>query len=298
MRIAITGASGFLGQPLRVLLTGAGHTVLSVGRRRSSGAPPDVVWDLDRGEIDDRALSGIDAVVHLAGENLSQRWTDDTKRAIRESRVRGTDLIARTIAALRPRPALLVSMSAIGIYGDRGDEALDEASTTGTGFFADTGRAWEAAAAPAAEAGIRVVHPRMGVVLHHSGGALARMLPFFSLGLGGRVGDGRQWMSWIARTDALRALEFLVMREGLAGPVNVTAPAPVTNAEFTRALAGALHRPALAVVPTFGMRLLYGEMGVATVVDGQRVLPRALLAAGFAFSFPGLEAALAAELER
>lgn len=298
MRIAITGASGFLGQPLRALLTGAGHTVLSVGRRRSSGAPPDVVWDLDRGEIDDRALAGIDAVVHLAGENLSQRWTDDTKRAIRESRVRGTDLIARTIAALRPRPALLVSMSAIGIYGDRGDEALDEASTTGTGFFADTGRAWEAAAAPAAEAGIRVVHPRMGVVLHHSGGALARMLPFFSLGLGGRVGDGRQWMSWIARTDALRALEFLVMREGLAGPVNVTAPAPVTNAEFTRALAGALHRPALAVVPTFGMRLLYGEMGVATVVDGQRVLPRALLAAGFAFSFPGLEAALAAELER
>ena len=299
MRIAITGASGFIGTRLVSRLTGAGHSVLRIGRARPPGADdaPDVVWDAAT-RLDGAALEGVDAVVHLAGENLAARWTPARKRAIRESRVQGTGLVARTIASLRRKPSLLVSQSAVGIYGDRGDEALDEGSPPGRGFLSDVVRVWEHSAEPARAAGIRVVHPRTGIVLNPDGGALAKMLPFFSLGLGGTIGSGRQWMSWIALTDVVNAFEFLLADTALEGPVNLTAPGPVTNADFTRSLARVLHRPAIAPVPEFAIRLLYGEMGQETVIEGQRVLPRKLQAAGFRFEYPELEAALRHELGR
>ena len=294
MKVAITGASGFLGTALVAHLRGGGNQVLRIGRRRSSGSQPDIIWDA-RTSIDAAALEGVDAVIHLAGESISQRWTAGAKREIRESRVAGTTLIARTLASLASRPAVLVSMSATGIYGDRGDEPLDESSPTGRGFLADIGRAWEAAADPARAAGIRVVHPRLGVVLHPDGGALGKMIPIFSLGAGGKIGSGGQWMSWIGRRDVLAALAFLLVTPSLSGPVNFTAPEPVTNADFTDALAHALRRPAIVPVPEFAIRLLYGEMGEKTVIEGQRVIPRKLLDARFPFIAPRLAEALKGE---
>lgn len=294
MKIAITGASGFLGPELVRQLHAAGHTVLRVGRPHPGARPPDIAWDAAT-SLDAARLEGVDAVVHLAGASIAQRWTDAAKRAIRDSRVQGTSLLARTLAGLARKPSVLVSMSAVGIYGDRGDEVLDEDAPAGRGFLADVGKAWEGAADPARAAGIRVVHPRLGVVLHPDGGALARMLPIFSLGAGGKIGSGRQWMSWISRTDTLRALAFLLDTASLAGPVNLVAPAPATNADFTAVLGRVLKRPTIAPVPEFAIRLLYGEMGEATVIEGQRVVPRKLLDAGFAFTHPTLEAALRGE---
>ncbi len=293
MRIAITGATGFIGTPLVARLREVGHTVLEIGRAKRTGPQPDIMWDAST-QLDGARLEGVDAVVHLAGENLAQRWTDDAKREIRASRVQGTTLISRTLAGLTHKPAVLVSMSATGIYGDRGDAALDEDSALGDGFLPDTAKAWEASADAARAAGIRVVHPRLGVVLNPEGGALGKMLPIFSLGLGGKIGSGRQWMSWIARTDVLRALEYLLTAP-LDGAVNLTAPAPVTNAEFTDVLGKVLHRPTIAPVPEFAIKLLYGEMGEATVIEGQRVLPAKLERAGFSFEYPSLEGALRGE---
>jgi uncharacterized protein (TIGR01777 family) len=293
MNVAITGASGFIGTPLVRRLQDAGHTVLTIGRAHG-GSPPDIVWDAAT-SIDAARLDGVDAVVHLAGESIAQRWTSDAKRRIRDSRVQGTSLLARTLAALPRRPRVLVSMSAIGIYGNRGDDTIDESSPIGRGFLAEIGAAWEGSADAARAAGIRVVHPRLGIVLSPEGGALGKMLPIFSLGAGGKIGSGRQWMSWISRTDTLRALEFLVTSESLEGAVNLTAPAPVTNAEFTSVLGKALHRPTIAPVPEFAIKLLYGEMGEATVIEGQKVLPKKLLEAGFEFSHKTLPAALEAE---
>jgi len=294
MRIAITGASGFLGGAFARQLRGGGHTVLTIGREHPGGrTPPDIAWDAVR-TLDAAMLEGVDAVVHLAGEPIAQRWSAEAKRAIRESRETGTALLARSIASLTRKPRVLVSMSAVGIYGDRGDEPLDESSATGRGWLADVARAWEAAADPARDAGVRVVHPRLGVVLSPEGGALAKMLPIFSLGIGGRIGDGRQWMSWISRTDTLRVMEFL-LDASLDGAVNVTAPSPATNADFTKVLGTVLRRPVIAPVPAFAIRALYGEMGQSTVVEGQRVLPKKLLAAGFTFEHPTLEQALRAE---
>ncbi len=294
MKIAITGASGFVGTPLVRRLQSAGHTVLRIGRARAGAESPDVAWDASS-VLDAAPLEGVDAVVHLAGESIAQRWTPDAKRAIRGSRERGTGLLARTLASLTQRPSVLVSMSAIGIYGDRGDEVVDESSALGRGWLTDVARAWEGAADPARAAGIRVVHPRLGVVLSPDGGALAKMLPIFSLGAGGKIGSGRQYMSWISRTDTLRALEFLLGTPSLEGAVNLTAPAPVTNAEFTAALGKVLGRPAIAPVPEFAIKMLYGEMGQATVIEGQRVLPKKLLAAGFRFEHAELEPALRGE---
>lgn len=294
MKIAITGATGFIGEALVRRLQGSGHGVLRIGRARNHGRGPDVVWDAVS-TVDAAALEGVDAVVHLAGETIAQRWTGAAKRAIRDSRVQGTTLLARTLAGLSRKPSVLVSMSAIGIYGDRGDEVLDESSSTGTGFLADIGRAWESSADPARAAGIRVLHPRVGIVLSPDGGALAKMLPIFSLGAGGKIGRGRQWMSWISLTDTLRALEFALATPALEGPVNVSAPNPVTNAEFTDVLGRALRRPTFAPVPEFAIELLYGEMGRATVIEGQRVVPRKLLDAGFRFEHTDLESALRAE---
>jgi hypothetical protein len=295
MRVAVTGASGFLGGPLCVALRAAGHTVTTIGRGQGASTEH-VTWDPERGSVDLRRLEGVDAVVHLAGEPIGQRWTPRIKQAIAESRVHGTRLVARMCAELSHRPSVLLSMSAVGYYGDRGDELLDDQAARGRGFLAEVAEQWEAAADQARAAGIRVVHPRLGIVLHRAGGALERMLPVFSLGLGGAVGSGRQWWSWISRSDAVRGLQFL-LEAPLVGACNLVAPAPATNAEFTHALARALRRPALMTVPAFAVRLAFGEMGQATILDGQRCLPNALLHAGFQFEHPDLTRALRAALD-
>ncbi|HEU4630520.1 MAG TPA: TIGR01777 family oxidoreductase [Gemmatimonadaceae bacterium] len=302
-RVAVTGVTGFIGARLLPELRARGYDVLTLSRRAGAAAPggPGAAdatahWNPARGELDASALDGVVAAIHLAGENIGQRWTDARRRQILASRVQGTALLARTLGALRPRPRVLVSVSAVGYYGDGGDRELDETSPSGQGFLAEVVRQWEAAADPARDAGIRVVHPRLGVVLGVDGGALARLLPLFRLGLGGRLGDGRQWMSWLARDDAVRALAFLAEEPALAGAVNVVAPEPVRNAAFTRTLARVLHRPAPWVVPAFALELLYGQMARETLLWGQRVQSRRLPDAGFTFLQPTLEEALRAEI--
>ena len=293
-RVVVTGATGFIGSALVALLRAAGHTVLRL-TRRPAGAD-DVRWDPARGEIDAAALDDAEAVIHLAGENIGERWTDEQRRRILDSRVQGTALLARSFAALARPPRVFVSGSATGIYGDSGDREVDEHGAPGAGFLSEVVQAWEAAAEPARAAGLRVVHPRLGIVLHESGGALARMLPVFRLGVGGRLGSGRQWMSWISRDDAVRALAFLALDALLDGPVNVVAPEPVRNADFTHALGHALGRPAVTVVPGFALTLAYGRMAEETLLTGQRVRCDRLLAAGFTFHHPTLDAALRAAL--
>jgi uncharacterized protein (TIGR01777 family) len=236
------------------------------------------------------------AVVNLAGEPIVERWTAAHKKAIRDSRVDSTNLLAQSLAALPDPPRVLLSGSAIGIYGNRGDEELDESSTAGGDFLAEVAQAWERATASASETGIRVVHLRTGVVLNPSGGALAKMLTPFKLGAGGTIGSGTQWVSWISLQDWLSAVEFLIGAESLAGPVNLVAPNPVPNEEFARTLARVLSRPALAHVPAVAVELLFGEMGREILLASQRVHPRRLMAAGFEFGCPTLEQALRSEL--
>lgn len=292
LTVAIAGASGFMGTTLARHLLSHGHGVRRIGR----GHDADFQWDPGSGRLDAAALDGADAVVNLSGANIGQRWTRDHKRAIVESRVRSTELLARTLAVASSRPRVFIATSAVGIYGDRGDEVLDDSSPPGGGFLAGLVRQWEAAAAPARDAGIRVVHPRFAPVLNPEGGMLAKLIPIFNLGGGGKIGKGTQWLSWVALTDAMRATSFLIETETLEGAVNVSSPNPITNAEFARTLAEVLRRPALAAVPAFAVKLLYGEMGEETVLAGQRVLPRRLTAAGFAFAFPELAAALRHEI--
>ena len=296
-RIAIAGASGFIGSALARHLEGLGHPVLRIGRGPGEQRV-NVEWQPDDGVLDATALAGVRVVINLAGENIGQRWTPDRRRRILESRVRSTDVLARTCAALDPRPRVLVNMSAVGFYGDRGDEELDEQSAPGSGFLAGVVRAWEAAADPARDAGIRVVHPRAGLVLHPGGGALERLLPIFRLGAGGTIGGGRQWMSWIGRTDAVRALAWVALHESLGGPIILASPNPVRNAEFTVALARALRRTAIASVPAVAIKFIFGDMGEETLLAGQRALPRQLLDSGFVFEQPTLEQALAHELNQ
>lgn len=296
LRLAVTGASGFLGTPLVNSLTAAGHTVLRVSRSAPRPGAADVRWDPQRGTIDVRGLEGVDGVIHLAGENIAQRWTDDARRRILDSRTEGTGLLARTLAGMDRPPRVLLSASAIGIYGAHGDEDVDEESPPGTGFLAEVVQAWEAAADPARSAGIRVVHPRLGVVLGRDGGVLERLLPPFRLGLGGPVGSGQQWMSWVALGDAIGALQFLLSADTVAGAVNVVAPEPVRNATFTTALGHVLHRPTLGTVPAFALRAVYGQMAEETLLSGQRVRPTRLREAGFRFLHPVLEEALRSEL--
>ncbi|MGQ0431467.1 MAG: TIGR01777 family oxidoreductase [Microthrixaceae bacterium] len=292
MRICVSGSSGLIGTALRQSLEADGHSVIRLVRNGAEG-PGLVRWDIDRGEIDTASLKGIDAVVHLAGEGIGdKRWTPDQKRKILDSRTQGTTLLAEALASLTAKPAVLVSGSAIGFYGDRGDELLTEQSGPGTGFLTDVARAWEAAAQPVEAAGIRLVKIRTGIVLDRNGGALAKMASIGKLGLLGKLGSGTQWMSWVALVDHVRAVRFLIERE-ISGPVNVTAPAPVTNAVFTKALGRVLHRPTVIPVPRFGPKLLLGsELAEALLLEGQRVMPQVLVEAGFEFRYDDLETAL------
>lgn len=292
-RTAITGASGFIGSAVARALEARGETVVRIGRGEGS----DARWDPASGTLDDGALDGVGAVVHLAGASIAQRWTPAWKREIEESRVQGTRLIAERCARLATPPAVLVSGSAIGIYGSRGDEWLDERSTAGDDFLAGVAQAWEEATRPAEEAGIRVVHLRTGIVLHPRGGALRKMLLPFQLGVGGRLGDGRQWMSWISREDLVRAIVHAIETPTIRGAVNAVAPEPVTNRTFTETLARILRRPALIPAPAFALRAALGEMAEGTVLASQRVRPTVLQASGFEFRHPSLASALRFELD-
>jgi uncharacterized protein len=302
-RIAITGATGLVGRALVSFLTDAGHEVLRITRQpRPPGAPAapgrDVAWDPMQSRLDAAALEGVDVVIHLAGAPVSERWTAEHKRAIRESRVRGTALVASTLARLTRRPAAMVSISAVGYYGDGGDTLLTEDSPAGRDFLGGVARDWEAATHPAADAGIRVAIARLGLVLSPDGGALARLLPPFRLGAGGRIGDGQQWQSWIALDDTVGALEHLAFTEGARGPFNIVAPNPVRNEEFAHVLGHVLHRPAIVPVPGFALKLAFGEMAEAVLLAGQRASCERLLASGYQFRHPTLEGALRFELSR
>lgn len=295
----MTGATGLIGGALTDALRADGHRVRTVTRGAAAG--PDVVrWDPMGGTIDADGLAGVDAVVHLAGAGIGdKRWDEQRKRLILESRTRGTDLLARTLAALDPRPATLVSGSAIGYYGDRGDDELTEGSRAGDDFLADLVQQWEAAAAPAADAGIRVAYARTGLVLSGTGGLLKPLLRLFKLGLGGRLGTGRQWFSWITIDDEVAAIRHLLDTDGLAGPFNLTAPHPVTNAEFTKTMGTVLGRPTILPIPSFGPRLLFGkEMAELTAFVSQRVRSDKLVGSGFAFAQVDLEPALRHVLSR
>jgi uncharacterized protein len=295
----VSGSTGFIGSRLVTSLLDDGHRVIRLTRRAKSDA--DVRWDAESGSIDHDALAraGADVVVNLAGEPIAQRWTSERKRRIRSSRVNGTSALAAALAALPKRPAVLVSGSAIGYYGaHRGDELLDEASAAGDDYLAETAGAWERATAPASDAGIRVAISRTGIVLGDHGGVLAKMLPPFRMGVGGPLGNGRQWMSWIALSDMVTALRFLADTASLAGPFNLVAPEPARNAEVSDALGRVLHRPALIPVPVIALRLVYGEMADATALASQRVVPKRLAGAGFTFRHPRLDDALRFELRR
>jgi uncharacterized protein (TIGR01777 family) len=298
VRIAITGATGLIGGALADDLVGAGHEVVRVTRSRGRAGPGDVVWDPDGGTIDAAGLEGLDGVVHLAGEPIgASRWTDATKRRIRDSRTQGTDLLARTLAGLDTPPAVLVSGSAVGVYGDRGDEVLTEASAPGDDFLARVCRDWEAAADPARSAGIRVVHPRTGVVIAQDGPLIDKIELPFKLGIGGKVGNGRQYVPWISLVDEVRALRFLLEGD-LDGAVNLTAPEPVTNAELTKALGDVMRRPTVLPIPTFAVTALYGEMGRTLATSSQRAVPARLVEAGFTFEHADLRAALTVALRQ
>ncbi len=294
MRVAVTGASGFIGAGLAARLEADGDTVVRIGR--GPAAPGGLSWDPAAGRLDPAGLEGLDGVVHLAGAGLaSGRWSAARQRELRASRIEATRLLSGTLAALDRPPAVLLSASAIGYYGDRGDEELTETSPPGTGFLAELCRAWEAETAAASDAGIRVVHLRTGIVLSKAGGALAKQLPLFRLGLGGRLGSGRQQMSWISFGDEVGAIMFALRADRLRGAANLTGPAPVTNAAFTAALGREVRRPARLAVPAVALRLVLGA-GLAdeALLSGQRVLPAALLAAGYQFAHPDIETALRA----
>lgn len=300
LRIAVTGSTGLIGSALVPYLKGRGHAVSRMVRATTAKGPGDIHWDPARGILEADDLEGLDAIIHLAGEPVSERWTAGNKVRIRESRVRGTALLADRLASLTKKPSVFVSGSAIGIYGNRGDEWLDESSAPGSGdFLAEVAQEWEAAAEPARRAGIRVVHPRLGVVLSPEGGALERLLTVFRLGAGGKIGNGEQWLSWIARDDVVAALLFLLKDDDIVGPVNVVAPNPETNAQFAKTLGHVLGRPSIATVPAMAVRLMLGaEMANATVLASQRVRPRALDEYGFRFRYPHLEEALRHEIAK
>lgn len=292
MKILISGSHGLVGAALIKSLEPEGHEIFRLVRH-APNSRSEIEWSPDRYSIALARIEGFDAVVHLAGESIAEgRWTDEKKKRIRESRVKGTKLLGDALANLSNPPRTLLSASAIGYYGNRGDEVLTEASTPGDGFLPEVCVEWEKATALATEKGIRVVNTRFGVVLDAHGGALAKMLPPFRMGIGGRIGDGKQWMSWIALDDAVGGIKFALTNETLNGPVNFVAPNPVTNSEFTRTLGKALSRPTLFPIPAFGVRLAFGEMADALLLSSQKVAPSRLLATGYQFQYSILGDAL------
>jgi uncharacterized protein (TIGR01777 family) len=294
MNITITGATGFIGNRLVQELLQAGQSIHALGRKRNPGLPQAVrfsEWRSMETEPPSEALAAADAIVYLAGESVAQRWTPEIKRRIRSSRVDGTRNLVNALSKQSRRPQVLVCASAIGYYGSRGDELLTESSGPGTDFLAEVVVAWEQAARQAESLGIRVVPLRFGVVLGKDGGALAKMLPPFRLGLGGRLASGDQWMSWIHVDDVIGLIRFSLDNQAVRGPMNATSPQPVTNAQFTSDLAAALHRPAIAPVPGFALKLLFGEMA-EVIVGSQRVIPKAARSAGYQFQYPELRPAL------
>lgn len=292
MKIAISGASGLIGSELISFLSRDKHEVLRLVRKRQTG-PGEICWDPLNGQLDKNALEGVDAVVHLAGENIaSGRWTSAKKRRIRESRIWGTLLLAQSLSHLFEPPKVLVSVSAIGFYGNRGEEAINEDSSPGTGFLPDLCREWEDATATAAMRGIRIVIPRIGMVLSASGGALPLMLRVFRMGLGGRIGSGAQYMSWVAIEDLVGIIHHAITCESLQGPVNAVSPNPVTNQAFTKVLARILARPSIFPLPAFAARIALGEMADEALLAGAKVNPAKLIKSKYKFQFPDLENAL------
>jgi uncharacterized protein (TIGR01777 family) len=292
MRILVSGSHGLVGKSLINSLRSDSHEIVRLVRGKPSGAT-EIEWHPNQEKIDTASLEGLDAAVHLAGESIaSGRWTDEKKRAIRDSRVKGTALLSDALARLSRPPAVFVSASAIGYYGNRGDELLTENSAPGDDFLANVCVEWENATIPAIEKGIRTVHARFGIILDPKDGALGKMLTPFRMGIGGRVGDGKQWMSWIHIEDVVNGLRSLISDSSINGPVNFVAPNPVTNAEFTKALGRALSKPTLFPVPAFGARLAFGEMADALLLSSARVEPRVLKDRGFVFRWPLLDDAL------
>ena len=297
MRVVISGATGLIGTALCATLSDAGHDVVRLVRRNATAN--DILWDPARRSMPAGALSGADAVVHLAGAGIGdRRWSDNYRREILESRTASTSMLADAIATTEDGPRVFLSGSAIGYYGATGDEQLDESSPAGSGFLADVCVQWEAAAAPAVQAGARVAFLRTGIVLSPAGGALKKLLPLFTIGAGGRFGSGRQWQSWISLPDEVGAIVHLLTAE-VSGPVNLTAPNPLTNAEFTKVLASVMRRPALLPVPRLGPALLLGgDLADALLYTGQRVMPGVLTRSGYQFQHPALDMALRALLGR
>ena len=296
MNVLMTGSNGLIGSALMPFLGRGGHQVRRLLRTESRESDT-TLWDPANGTFAPGTFEGIDAVVHLAGEGIAGgRWTEGRKRSIRDSRVVGTRHLCEALAGLETPPSVLVAASAIGFYGDRGDELLDESALQGSGFLPNVCRAWEASVVPARTSGIRVVHLRLGIVLSPRGGALAKMLTPFTLGAGGVLGSGDQYMSWIGLEDLTRIIEYAIEQPAIQGAVNAVAPTPVTNAEFTRTLGHVLRRPTIFPVPGFGVRLLFGEMGDALLLGSTRVVPPRLSATGFTFEHADLDRALRAAL--
>jgi uncharacterized protein (TIGR01777 family) len=292
MKILITGATGLLGTELQKTLTDQGHELLLASRREPKDASH-IKWDAEQGFLEPGKLQGTDPVIHLAGQSVSGlRWTEEKKKAIRDSRVLGTRSVVEAISDLETRPNVLIAASAIGFYGDRGDEELTETSKPGKTFLAEVTKDWEAEARRAEDAGIRTVLLRTGIVLSKEGGALGTMLTPFKFGLGGVVGNGKQWMSWISMDDHIAAILFALVNESFRGAVNAVSPNPVTNEEFTRVMGEVLYRPTFIPVPEFAVNLMFGEMGEALLLDSTRVLPKRLEQAGFKFNFPELKKAI------
>lgn len=292
MEVAITGSTGLIGSAVARRLEAAGHTVWRMVRRARAPGAREIHWDPERAYVDMLQLSGKDAVVHLAGENIAGRWTPAKKRAIVESRVRGTQVLAEALRQVVKPPQVLISASAVGYYGDRGEEWLTEDSSPGKGFLAETCQQWEAATEPASRGGVRVVVARIGVVLSPAGGALRKMLRPFRMGVGGPVGSGRQYMSWIHIDDVVEAILHAINTPTLQGPVNVVAPQPVPNRAFAKALGRVLRRPAMFPLPAVAVKTIFGQMGEELLLASQRVEPARLKATGFRFRYPELESAL------
>ena len=292
MKVLISGAKGLVGDALGKSLAKDGHEILSLVRRPSNNKS-EIEWDPNKGTLDAQLLEGMDVVIHLAGESIaSGRWTDEKKQKIFDSRVKGTTLLSEALAQLSAPPATFISASAIGFYGNRGDELLTEQSAPGHDFLADVCIAWEKATSAAEAKGIRTIHTRFGIILDPKGGALSQMLTPFRMGVGGKVGDGKQWISWIALADVTRGLNCLIEKTAIKGPVNFVAPHPVTNAEFTKVLGRAVSRPTIFPMPAFGARLVFGEMADALLLSSTKVQPKVLREHGFEFEFPTLQAAL------